>query len=128
MSEITISAFVTIFSVLLGAILGWYFARKQYNRSERLDRYHAALLSVREALVQIQKLSGENSQRDSTLFGEAVRSYVMALGRLQPYEDRVGKEDFNRLLHLVRGEMFHGELALELTWAIRTIDVLASVL
>lgn len=126
MSEIIIPTLVSIFSVVLGAVLGWFFARKQYDRNERLNRYHDILLDVRGTLLQIQMLLQDSAKRDSTTFGEAVRSYTMALGRLQPYEKWIGREDFNRLLHLVRGEMFHGQLERELIWAIRTIDTLAS--
>ena len=101
------TALLGLACTIAGIFLGWYLKEVSQSRKEQSDKYQEALAGVRSVLERVLTSSGPIHNP------EIILAYLMALGRLEPYAERVGRDRFRQLRDVLLGEMMDYRLALE---------------
>src|ERR1019366_6903926 len=98
MPEKITTALVGLICMVVGMLLGWFLKELSRAQKESGDRYHEALLGVRTVL---ENALHSCEEMDRNLYS----SYMMALGRVEPYADRVGETAFLQLQYVLRSDL-----------------------
>jgi len=105
MKEKVISSLIGLACALLGILAGWYLNEVARRRKERTEAYRAALGGVRDILEKVIGSTGSQNNLMCSVGRETISQYRLALERLAPYEDRLGRGYLAYLEDVIGGEI-----------------------